>query len=58
MLFHRCSLGLLGIQKPAVEIVANLMRTLLDWDQAETEQQLNRVMQRLSATQNAIQSGN
>ncbi len=58
MLFHRCSLGLLGIQKPAVEIVANLMRTLLDWDQPETEQQLNRVMQRLSATQNAIQSGN
>lgn len=56
MLFHRCSLGLLGIQKPEVERVARHMQTLLGWDQNETEQQLSCVTHRLSATQNAIQT--
>ncbi|GHA03972.1 glycerol-3-phosphate dehydrogenase [Arenicella chitinivorans] len=56
MLFHRCSLGLLGIQQTEIEAIAKHMQILLSWSPIELEQQLQRVSRRTAVTQYAIHS--
>ena len=54
LLFHRTSLGLLGIDNPTVHKVAHFMRKLLGWSDDETEQQIDAVLDKLTITRAAL----
>lgn len=54
MLFHRCSLGLLGIEVTQVKEVAKLMAQHLDWSAEQQYAQEKQVIDRLANTQAAL----
>lgn len=54
MLFNRCSLGLLGIEKTQVKKVAKLMALHLNWSAEQQLEQENQVLTRLADTKAAL----
>lgn len=54
VLFNRTSLGLLGIDQAAITDVADFMGELLDWSAPEQEQQIQRLLQKLAQTRQAL----
>lgn len=54
VLFHRTSLGLLGIDRDAIDTVAQSMGELLGWTDDEQQRQMQTVQQKLANTRAAL----
>ena len=54
MLFHRTSLGLLGINTDEVQKVAEVMAQQLGWSDTELKEQSDRVLEHMSHTRRAL----
>lgn len=54
VLFHRTSLGLLGIKEESIRSAAEIMRDCLNWSNDELEQQVKTVLSRLDGIEKAL----
>ncbi|RBP49625.1 glycerol-3-phosphate dehydrogenase/oxidase [Arenicella xantha] len=58
VLFHRTSLGLLGISTESIHAAAGHMSTILEWSDTQQELEINRVLKRLNSIEQALRPGN